>query len=900
MITVELKSYNEETSHRAGSFLLAPSNNNIPIILNQPYRSFKQTSWIQSNINNKIKFQPISADQGSVKVLNGTSLSFQVTAIDTSTVTEPLTYQWSKDGAQLYKYNEKNNGQGLFDINIINIKLAESGTYICKVINKYGSVDSTPLTIVVVDPKKEIILYRNLIINGDGDGGLTNWDGDSDAITSPFVQSNVGGTSTMGFGSFNFGGPILFAIEQGPNGPEVQKSFKPERLSHEFHFNMKGNYGLFFLNYHNRKNADPNFKDPNVYTFPPEPSWPDSFYPPQIIQNEDLFELDNYAAFFPGMGWMDKYNKNKKLIGLLSEVVNKSPSYFTRDKIKFKKFDGNSICKLSQNIDLSPAADLINGSVAGVAHVTSQFFAYVGAGITGYKIKVITDAGPLEYNYHTAGSEQLYDYYVKEPYRAANPEYKTGQTSNKEIYVQLLANTPIEITPLVDDTTDITIDYLHADGRILKSEIIPGPRAKDVWAIKEKVYFPLTLHFLSQLTLNGDHPIKVFGQTYTYTNAINAMFNRGVEGLFNNGPTPETGIDTVVDKNANFILKKYKIDSSATQPNQWWAGWNAGVESRVTYTQTTKTTDTYSSIPSSAVNIVESVATVPPAVAAALGVTVIPSWTYDILVADIPSATNSTNRQKTNKTIIDLGAAAMFGVGRTTKVPTDTTSVKITVAFTNTSEAADDQNPELKGWTKEEIYCNDFGKTQDTSQRTSEYGNPRCGVTKMKFQLFDNNINISENYLTYDIPPANSTVLGMQKEKYMDTHAFNTAYHYSNTNVIGGPKSGANIDPETTAAVGGRGVPDLIYAPDFNYNLIIPDQVPQPLPSTPAFIQIQMSEALGTTITQAGADAAIVSTVLGEDAYDNHGTAASRAAAGGAAEDVYVNIKEGDTSMDLL
>lgn len=854
---VDLTSYNEETNRRAGNFLLVPADNSIPIIINQPHRTLQQTSWIQSNVLGKIKYQSIGNATNVVKAVVNTSLFFEITAADISVSTEPLTYQWTKDGAQLSLYNKDNNGQGTNRIQITNSKVQQSGTYVCKVINKYGSIESVPLSITIIDPKKEIMLHRNLIVNSDGDGGLANWEGDSDIITSQFIKSGVGGNHLNAFGSFNFGGPILFVPDQEPNGSTLpQTSFTPERLSTNFHFSMLSNYGLFFNRFYTRYNNEPDFKDPNVYTIPPEPSWPDSFYPPQILQNEDLWEKSNYAGFFPGLGWMDKYNKNKKLIGLLSEVENKSPSYFTRDRIKFKKFDGKSIAKFSQNIDLAPVADMINGSVAGIAYITSQFFAYVGAGITGYKIKVITDAGPIEYNYHIAGSEQLYDYYVKEPYRALSGDYKTGQTNNKEIYIKLSENTPIEITPLVDDTTDITIDYLHGDGRILKSETIPGPRIEEVWAIKEKVYFPLTLHFLSQLTLNGDHPIKVFGQTYTYTNAINAMFNRGVEGLFNNGPTPETGIDTVVDKNANFILKKYKIDSSATQPNQWWAGWNAGVETRVTYTQTKKSTFTYSEIPSSAVNIVSDYV-LPSgltdleqsAILVQIGLGFPPPdnfWKYDILVADTPSATNSTNRQKTNKTIIDLGAAAMFGVGQTIKVPIDTTSVKITVAFTNTSEAADDQNPELKGWTKEEIYCNDFGKTQDTSRRTSEYGNPRCGVTKMKFQLFDNNISTSENYLSYDIPPANFTVLGMQKEKYMDTHAFNTAYYVTG-------RSGAN--------------PTL--APNFNYNLVIPEILPEPIPAVSPFIQNQLNDSKDNAMGQSAHNATLLPLQLAHGEYDN-------------------------------
>jgi len=121
-----------------------------------------------------------------------------------------------------------------------------------------------------------------------------------------------------------------------------------------------------------------------------------------------------------------------------------------------------------------------------------------------------------------------------------------------------------------------------------------------------------------------------------------------------------------------------------------------------------------------------------------------------------------------DRAIIDYGASAMFGVGKTTIIPKNTTSVKITVNFTHTSNVPLDAQPEFKGWTNQEIYANLFGEYPLNSERVIEHGNPRCGITKMKFILMPNESGVSTNHITYYIPPPNSTVLGLQKNKLFE------------------------------------------------------------------------------------------------------------------------------------
>jgi len=37
---------------------------------------------------------------------------------------------------------------------------------------------------------------------------------------------------------------------------------------------------------------------------------------------------------------------------------------------------------------------------------------------------------------------------------------------------------------------DINLDYLDANDNIIKTETIPGPTVKDIWAVKEKFFIP--------------------------------------------------------------------------------------------------------------------------------------------------------------------------------------------------------------------------------------------------------------------------------------------------------------------------------------------------------------------------------------------------------------------------
>jgi hypothetical protein len=116
--------------------------------------------------------------------------------------------------------------------------------------------------------------------------------------------------------------------------------------------------------------------------------------------------------------------------------------------------------------------------------------------------------------------------------------------------------------------------------------------------------------------------------------------------------------------------------------------------------------------------------------------------------------------------VVDRGAAAMFGVENTQTIPVGTRSVKITVYFKHLSGVDKDTSPELKGWESQDIYDRDYKQDELTNSQLTSYGNPRCGITKMKFTLGINTIEQNDKFLSYYLPPLKDTVLGKALSNY--------------------------------------------------------------------------------------------------------------------------------------
>lgn len=734
--TIKLSLYPTERAIRAGDFSLLPKQSSPPYISSQILSNFAQYTWIKEVHGDTPVYQDIQPTFDTIKMVQGTSFSLGIKALDPSNVNnmysmDNLSFRWLKDGSSIVSINRLNGGVGI-PAALINEQSCTpdvTGQYKCEVSNAYGTVESLPVNVEVIDPLKHPLLHKNLILNGDGDGGSDGWQADAEIKSMPFLNNIA---ITKNFGSMRLGGFVHI---------DYAKTFTTKVIP-EFHFSTASHRGAFYNWYLRRSKLDPNYKDllrvslPETAITNPDDRWMMQGVIPQIVLNED-YNKSEYAGFFPGLAWMDLYNKNNNtnVVGLYSEFKNYTPTYFTREKLKFTKHGGKPSVNMTQIIDISDAADFIDGNVYGVKYLTSQFFAYIGAGITDYKIKIETRSGPKTLNYYIADTEQYYDFITKidADFVHDHPAFPDASgTGNKKELPN--PNTDIEIMPMVYDRTSVTLDYLDSTNRVLKTEVIDGPNEQDVWAIKEKTFFPITLYPIFEFIRPANNDITVFGQKYTDTKAIAGFFDYSLKQ----------------DLLASFSKQKYKLFTPQNKIS--WLGLFAnGVFARTAHPFG------YSRIYDKAALFFLS------------------NYDFRKYGAAYPGNESHYWGHKRWKALNDYGAAAMFGVGRDIRVPSKTRSVRITVTFTHTSDIIYEDNAELKGWDKQEIYIDDWGNSTGHSIRVSEYGAPRCGITKMKFLLVANDIVPQNNYASYSIPPTTATVLGLQKARYSDEKAFNTA-----------------------------------------------------------------------------------------------------------------------------
>lgn len=1211
IISQSLNPYNSTTNF-ISPFRLLPTDLIPPYIREQPINTVTQNTWLAAptitypsivsiSANSDvalqapiitINYQKIIPKEETVRVLVGTSLQFGVEVDDNSisnnpNIQNPLTYVWKKDGNLLEKINRLNST--VVSISSTSCTQEVTGVYTCEVSNIYGTTTTDPLTIEVINPFEHPKLYKNLITNGKGESGLAGWEVDSDIKVSAFATPKFDREIAQQFNSFNIGG---IGVEVGMNTPP------------EFQFSIGSHFGMFHRLFKKRQVGNLTFG--NAYTkgtsaggvlTEHERWYSEGGSIPQIIPNED-YDTNNYsttAGFFPGLAWMDNYNKNNnnKIIGLSQEYADTTlPFYFTRDKIKFVNKGGRAETSLTQTIDLSNVADIIDGNAYGVTHATGQFFAYVGAGITDYKIK-FEETGSVEptiANYYIADFEEYKEYfqetwrdselyngivfrstdttlptqslkqvlatlpnekqssntieelvalrqeffsrfldpntgpqtpayspfsidttkdannkytqaftktnwlkksggsnadytpskgYLFDPlfnlipntewdamvgvpyftesityipvrpilkrtqlestgttssreweateqnkpemtsdkyrtavksftyYRVTNPEMPSitwclgnmltksnndvndpnelqngglGEDGNpdqngddsgdfsswyngeagtgiprhwyhnigqwladdnyqpwrlmRDSFSQVreflnakglhdimwseLVDTPygkslhnvineliarpdhyypskvnvggkygsgdwnewwynrgnnlsvwhshasehvltyvipimkvmydmtlevfkkitqqiqatllkaeliifikntnytfsrnaqkkikrgikrfsdIEIQPKAYDKTKIELTYYDAQNIAIRTETVNGPDEQDVWAIKEKVFFPLTLYpiflslgidtnfygipkseidkipekyklpFLQNISgmtygadgfqVGGDNFVTVFGQPYTsmrllsgIANIINGGINNGVlekginslTGPIYNEVSPSTlGVEQFISES---VIKKLTID---------YTNGNAFTEYSPAYLQSFFG-NTYSSnkVGDKNANFLMN------------------NYDFAGYGGAYPPQNSGFGKQPnanpyTNNAVYDFGAAAMFGVGITAIIPRGARSVQIKVTFEHTSDVIYDTSPETKDWKYDEIYSNQFGQKINSSARTIKYGNPRCGITNMKYVIAANNFEQTDRYPSYNMPPPQSTVLGLEKEKY--------------------------------------------------------------------------------------------------------------------------------------
>lgn len=699
-----------DTVLRVGDFTLLPNNSVLPVVKSQPERNIYQKTWIKSVVNGKTAYQKINPASGVYRMVEGTKIGWSVFAADPSNNDNPnsdsnLSFYWRKDGTPLADLNLLNEAKGsksiLFNEN--ECTLDKTGRYVCEISNQFGTIETAPLDIQVLRLSQYPRLFTNLVVNGNADSQTDGWTIDEDILSRNFAKDwiCINGQSLPNL-SYLFDSEADDTVfEQKELLPFFEFAFNQSAISSTNQLLLpwiqKGPDWLSVVPGWMSEKPDQPESDENPLAG--WARWVLTGATPQIIDNETPGE-DAFGGFFPAMKYIDSYNRNQGqgVIGLYQESKDQRLSYFTRDKLKFTKFGGKASSRLSQTIDLSDLADFVDGNVFGVDYLSSHFFAYIGAGITRYKIRAeVSDSDRERFS-------NLFNWFAVD-YEEFLNRLKNDNSSVKKV---LLPNTPIDIMPLTEDITKVRIEYLNDQENILLTDTINGPEARDVFAIKDKTLFPLTLYPLFEFFVQNNNPIRVFGQTYTNTEALAPLFENAT-------PYP-------------FSWDQF---SDGDSPELRFAGWQGNQE------KLDRVLDPQAKFGLTKLNFVR-----------------FGSW---------PNNTRfKLNRQR--RAVQESGAAAMFGAEKTRIIPKGTRSVRLTVTFSHTSDVILDNNPKAKKWSEQTIYLDSYGQSSGTSARVVDYSYPKCGITKIKFLVVPNNFSVSNQYASYKLPPFQNTVVGYRKQ----------------------------------------------------------------------------------------------------------------------------------------
>jgi hypothetical protein len=452
-----------------------------------------------------------------------------------------------------------------------------------------------------------------------------------------------------------------------------------------------------------------------IKPLPTQFRWISTAIRPNTIANEDINEGGSPQSFFPGPNYIDNYNKNEIAssqygsIPLKEEMytMGRSLTYFTRDFISFGE---EEVVGIKQSIDITEAASLVDGQVGGVDYITAQVFAYAGSALSRMMIRYTVD-GKVQERPWLVHDSATYRRWLTD----------TASGNPREAYHAIVPDpgTPIEIVPLADDSVSLRLQFLDEFGVELGNDIIEGPDATDLWAVKEKVDFPLTLFPLFAFFKPNNNPITVFNQSYTNTSALRGLFYHSPDKIQQPLGDGNRGqlLNSITDRNAKFIADRWGEYYDEFGRFEYGDLWEK---------------DEF--------------------------------WTQKI-----PSTLQKM-------ATIDQGSSAFFGIGKSINVPNQTRSMVVEVLFKNTSPARLDDNAEGKGWTSPQIY-NTLFETKPTLTPDKapnplyEYGEPRCGITKIKVQLIPNNSVTSEKHTTYSLPPKANTVAGIARDRvYKNVH----------------------------------------------------------------------------------------------------------------------------------
>ena len=122
------------------------------------------------------------------RILQGEDLILSVGVDHASHVTpdnnHQLEYAWTKDGLRFgdqpgdIDYHGQSRSREWWSrptIQLNDLEVNDAGTYQCQISNHFGTTSADPVTVEVVDLKDNVLLNRNIIVNGDQRQGDTGW-----------------------------------------------------------------------------------------------------------------------------------------------------------------------------------------------------------------------------------------------------------------------------------------------------------------------------------------------------------------------------------------------------------------------------------------------------------------------------------------------------------------------------------------------------------------------------------------------------------------------------------------------------------------------------------------------------------------------------------------------------
>jgi len=713
------------------NFQLLRRRSQPPILIGQPIDNVFQFKYQQVN-GTPILVQPVD---NTVFLYQNTPFSVTTLAVDPSNLidivgTGSLTYVWRFNGEEIYATNNQNQRKGSPTLRVFEQQATPNinGAYVCEVSNDFGTTVSSEFNIEIVDPTKIPLYYTNLIKNGCGEAGLSDWEASDRIAVNEFSEAlwennNFGSMPTVLTSK-------TFVINQDGSESVVYADRQPM-------------LPFKFLKNANWANLERFFDDTQFATNIEFAKWW-RYKKPNLIQNEH--PQDPFASFFPSLKHVDDYNENSSTNGLMKSFAVSS-TYFTRKPIEFKSNAEPKIATMTQTIDLTQYKSHLDGYVVGINEVVGRFFCYVGLGLDKYEYELVVSSvgtnGGANAQIATGFNE------IVQAVPSLQGKIPDDIALWNSVYTEIASQDSILI-PEETLIPRVAQGYVDAGGIFVDQQTVISPTSKGIPTYNSFVVSAKTFEKI----MNGDTEAEkiLFDQLGTIErinlrpkvhNSVSIQLAAIIEDTLTL-TTSEVPVETIEGPGLNElmavkekVLLSYMIDRVFKR-----AGTFAG-KIPVYYGNKKFCDIGLGSIQFNAEFVKEKMQNYPQE--------------YYSLDSILDSEFGS-----------DPGVQAFFAVGKNFSVPQFTRLLRVTVNMSHESIAYNNTQPDTGEltWANSIIYDEHFGKINENGQ-FFEANYPKVAITQMKLCLYDNTYKRYSKFPTYFIPRAH---ILKQKLKYMEQY----------------------------------------------------------------------------------------------------------------------------------